>query len=255
MWHSKKFQICLSQIKCDALPQNREQVTFWAKWVFGITVENILSAVIWYQNLVPKFLLLLLIEIWWFVYETPSSFSEVWFWESFQFKAIQSSKKSETAGFLWYSFVCLFVLFGLVFVLLIFQNLHGGDRRLSKVCKNQKSQNPQMGNFSTHANFNCLYLEIGPCNLFPVLSESITNVSVTDQNMPVTDCAHETKPKPRPKDRQKVTWHEIKFVKHTEKHDKDRNIEWNTSPTWNVWSLASLFQGAKKPCQRNIFPK
>ena len=37
-------------IICDALLQNREQATFWAKWVFGIIVSHILPALIWYQN-------------------------------------------------------------------------------------------------------------------------------------------------------------------------------------------------------------
>ena len=35
---------------CEALSQNREQVTFWAKWVFGIVVESTFSALIWYKN-------------------------------------------------------------------------------------------------------------------------------------------------------------------------------------------------------------
>ena len=41
-------------LKCEALPQNREQVTLWVKWVFGIIVKNTLSVSIWikfwYQN-------------------------------------------------------------------------------------------------------------------------------------------------------------------------------------------------------------
>ena len=39
-----------NHILCEALPQNREQVTFWVKWVFGIIVRRTLSALIWYQN-------------------------------------------------------------------------------------------------------------------------------------------------------------------------------------------------------------
>ena len=35
---------------CNALPQNREQVKFWVKWVFDIIVTSSLSALIWYQN-------------------------------------------------------------------------------------------------------------------------------------------------------------------------------------------------------------
>ena len=38
----------------------------------------------------------------------------------------------------------------------------------------QKSQNGQMSYFSTYANFNCPYLKIGLCFLFPVLLECIT---------------------------------------------------------------------------------
>ena len=37
-------------VKCEALPQNREQVTFWVKWGFVIIVRSIFSALIWYQN-------------------------------------------------------------------------------------------------------------------------------------------------------------------------------------------------------------
>ena len=33
-----------------------------------------------------------------------------------------------------------------------------------------------MNYFSPHANFNCPYLKIGLCNLFPVLLECITNM-------------------------------------------------------------------------------
>ena len=42
--------VMLDETKCEALPQNREQVTFWVKWVFGIIVRTILPALIWYQN-------------------------------------------------------------------------------------------------------------------------------------------------------------------------------------------------------------
>ena len=32
---------------CDALPQNREQVTFWVKWVLSVIEESTLSALVW----------------------------------------------------------------------------------------------------------------------------------------------------------------------------------------------------------------
>ena len=32
------------------LLQNKDQMTFWVKWVFGIIVRNTLSALIWWKN-------------------------------------------------------------------------------------------------------------------------------------------------------------------------------------------------------------
>ena len=35
---------------CDALTQNREQVTFWVQWVSDIFLRRTLTALIWCQN-------------------------------------------------------------------------------------------------------------------------------------------------------------------------------------------------------------
>ena len=43
--------VFLCMYVCEALPQNREQVTFWVKWVFGIIVR---STLIFSFNLIPK---------------------------------------------------------------------------------------------------------------------------------------------------------------------------------------------------------
>ena len=45
---------------------------------------------------------------------------------------------------------------------------------LLRYVKKRKSQNRQVGYFSPLRNFNCSYLKIGLCDLFPVLFECIT---------------------------------------------------------------------------------
>ena len=55
----------------------------------------------------------------------------------------------------------------------ISQKLHGGDGRHIMVCNKTKIWNRQMSYFSPYANFNCPYLKIGLCDLFPALLECI----------------------------------------------------------------------------------
>ena len=119
---------------CDALPQNREQMTFWVKWVFGIIVRSILSVLSLYQNLNSysyRFLRYdhLCIRPWavslevWFL-EFASSYSyKCWIWQA-----------AENDNF--------FFLFLVVKCLKISQKLHGSDRKHIKVCKKKKKKKP-----------------------------------------------------------------------------------------------------------------
>ena len=79
----------------------------------------------------------------------------------------------------------------------ISQKLHGDDRKHIKVCKEKKKK--QIKNlksdrwviFHPYANFNCLYLKMGLCNLFPVLLECITITEVLFMNPTFTWCSHD----------------------------------------------------------------
>ena len=55
----------------ESLTRNKEQVTFWAKWVFGIIVQHFQLK----SDTKIKFILLSLFEKWPFVYNTLSDFS------------------------------------------------------------------------------------------------------------------------------------------------------------------------------------
>ena len=103
---------------CDALPQNREQVTFWVKWDFGTVVRSKLSALI---NIKIKFILHLLFEIWPFVYETLKVvYLKVWlekFAVSYGFDRLQKMQ----------NFCEKMLKFS--------QKLHANDRKQIKVCK------------------------------------------------------------------------------------------------------------------------
>ena len=147
-------------------PQNREQETFWVKWVFGIIVRAALSTLIRYQN---QFILLLLFEMWPFVYKTLSSFSGSVILRNrplkFLFRIVLIWQFAENAPFFWRKMFERKSVRNYMEVMKIIQ-----------VFK-KKSQNRQMSYFLPYANFNCPYLKIGLCNLFPVLLECITYVT------------------------------------------------------------------------------
>ena len=48
--HYKGLHQMRKDLVLCTLPQNRVQVTFWIKLIFGIIVRSTLSALIWYQN-------------------------------------------------------------------------------------------------------------------------------------------------------------------------------------------------------------
>ena len=124
-------------VMCKALPQNKEQLTFWANSVFSIIVKSTLSALIWYQNKVntPTF--------WDMTFSVWNLEHFLWncYFEKSAFKVSYSKQnnhththKSENAGF-WG------------------ENVWKSVKNYTEVVedryvKPKKSQNRQMGHFS-----------------------------------------------------------------------------------------------------------
>ena len=124
-------------------------------------------------NLIPKscrFIFLLLFEIWPFVYKIVSSFSESVILKNFAFKVSHS-----------YSFgFDKLQKMQIVFVENVWKSVRNymemTENTLRYVKKNRNLKIDRWYIFHPYTNFNCPYLKIGLCDLFPVLLVCITNL-------------------------------------------------------------------------------
>ena len=142
-WLMKWLKTQFIQQICDALPQNREQVIFWVKWVSGIIIRSTLSAFFFF---------------FFFFFLIPKSNSYTYYflrYDHLYIKTVSAFSGSENLRNQPLKFHILIVLdltgcrkcrifCGKLFE--IINKLHGGDIEHIKVCK--KSQNWQMSCFS-----------------------------------------------------------------------------------------------------------